>query len=279
MEYIDKTKLEKEGEAIIQSFLKRLKENGQKYPKDLYEAFKSDKDEVGNNSRKKLIRILLKEQKNRCCYCMKTLDTKNDEITLEHIIINNITGPSEYTKYLIRDTILTNKVCLASTFIDNEKELVPPYPHTIAYQNLAASCNGNILHIKGNSLTHSCCNLKRGNEYIEPIILYTTIKKEIEYKTNGFAIWIQEKGTIPTLNILGLNDDTLRMIRRIWIYAKTINFDILTANDPDKNKLLYRLLENIPDNESNILFNFTNATFWALLKKYDYFGDCPNIKE
>lgn len=279
MEYIDKTKLEKEGEAIIQSFLKRLKENGQKYPKDLYEAFKSDKDEVGNNSRKKLIHLLLTEQKNRCCYCMQTLDIKNDEITLEHIIINNITGPSEYTKYLIRDTILTKKVCLASTFIDNEKELVPPYPHTIAYQNLAASCNGNILHINGNSLTHSCCNLKRGNEYIEPIILYKTIREEIEYKTNGFAIWTQEKGTIPTLNILGLNNDTLRMIRRIWIYAKTINFDILTANDPDKNKLLYRLLENIPDNESNILFNFTNATFWALLKKYDYFGDCPNIKE
>lgn len=109
MEYIDKTKLRNEGEAIIDAFLKRLQEAGE-YPDDLYEAFKSDKDENGEYSKDKLIKVLLTEQDNHCCYCMKKLDRNEDEITLEHLILNSITERQKYNEYFKRNTVLNNKV-------------------------------------------------------------------------------------------------------------------------------------------------------------------------
>lgn len=87
MEFIDKTKLKNEGETIISSFLKRLKIENNPYPKDsksLFKVFQSDKNDEGILSQDLLRNVLLKEQKNRCCYCMRRLDSDNEEKEKNH---------------------------------------------------------------------------------------------------------------------------------------------------------------------------------------------------
>lgn len=272
MEYIDKTKLRDEGEAIIDAFLERLQEAG-KYPDDLYEAFKSDKDENGEYSKDKLIKVLLTEQENRCCYCMKKLNQEKDEITLEHLILNSITERRKYNEYLKRYTVLNAKVCLAKDFINKNETNTPPYPHTVAYENLAASCNGKLFSRTEKIV--QCCNLKRENKYMEPIVLYDTIHDEFEYTANGYTIWKNETAMFPTTSILGLNAPVLRMIRRIWLYAKDNQIDL---EKTDRQKVLFELLGEFTDkefaetNNLEILSNFLNDGYWKLLLKYSYFG-------
>ena len=279
MEYIDKTKLETEGEAIIKSFLERLKVEGAAYPKKLYEVFKSDKEDgEPENSKEKLVKVLLAEQNHYCCYCMQKfgLDPK-DEVTLEHHILNSITKQEDFDKYLLKDTILKDKVCLAPEFINNQKTNTPPFPHTVAYQNLTASCNGRFLS-RSRTATH--CNLKRGGQYVEPLPLYPTIKAEIEYnKDSGMALWVNEKEESITLNILGLNDDLLLMIRKIWFYSIKKEIKILEIDTAQQEDFLRSFQEFILDNELDMLSNFiNNVTYWNLLKRYEYFGESPNVK-
>lgn len=272
MEFIDKN-LSEEGESIIEAFLKRLQQSSV-YPKDLYEVFKSDKDENGKFSKDKLIKVLLKEQNGLCCYCMRQLKQEGevDEITLEHIILNSISNNEDFNRYLKRKTVLNDKVCLANDFIEEHKTKVPPYPHTIAYENLTASCNGKFF---SDSRRSYCCNLKRGNAYIEPIVLYPTIHDEIEYKLNGYAIWKNDTKDFSLMNILGLNDPVLKMIRRIWIFVKKEKINI---NQEHRDIIINRLMETFGKEDSKetdeieMLFNFKRDPYWNLLLKYSYFG-------
>lgn len=254
--------------------MERLQAQGQ-YPRDLYEAFKSDRDEEGNLSRDKLISVLLEEQQNRCCYCMRQLDNNIDEITLEHLILNSITRHEEYDRYLEKETVLRHNVCLAKDFIDNNEQHVPPYPHTVAYQNLTASCNGRI--VPGSKEVH-CCNLKRCSDFIEPILLYETVHNEIRYKPNGTMLWVnecEESSKKMLVNILGLNDPVLRMIRRIWFYVKKEHINLF---DVKRNNFIYKLMNSFSEEDFNntqeiqMLLNFKNDTYWKLLEKYNYFG-------
>lgn len=272
MEYIDKTVLEEFGEAIIDAFLHRLKAIGANYPKDLYKTFKSDKDKQKQFTKDKLIEVLLLEQNEYCCYCMRRL-LLEDNVTLEHLILNVLKDNAEFKSYLKRKTVLNDKVCIASDFISNEETQTPPYPHTVAYQNLIASCNGEIIP---GSKTVYCCNLKRKSEFIEPIVLYESIKDEIVYHSNGRATWRNESADIPTLNKLGLNDSILRMIRRIWatIKRKKIEF-----NHIKRAHFLYEVLTEFSDKEFkdsddfDMLFNFQKDIYWNLLDRYRYFGE------
>jgi hypothetical protein len=256
MEFIDKTKQKLEGEAIILEF---LKEFGGNYLEDLYSEFK-------NPQKQKLIDLLLKEQNSRCCYCMRNLNVKKDGITLEHVIPRSVKNKTTFDEYIKSDTVLNEtNVCLESEFLADPK--TPPFPHTIAYQNLIVSCSGK--YFPSNKASH--CNSFRGNLDIKPIVLYNTIISDIEYKANGFIIWTKETDDIPTIEKLGLNDDLLRMIRRIWFYASTINNNLLDLDISQREKFLYKMLADVKDEEFDMLFNFAKDTYWELLRKYDYF--------
>ncbi|MDR0895476.1 MAG: hypothetical protein LBN06_09315 [Prevotellaceae bacterium] len=267
MEYIDKTILREEGEAIIKSFLNQVKEQDP-YPQDLYDVFKSDR---GGQSQKDLIEILLEEQNNHCCYCMRRL-TVNNKITLEHLILRSITQQEEFNKYIKeeRHTVLNDNVCL--TEVNKVYQAEPPYPHVVAYQNLVASCDGKIIT---GAPAISCCNLRRGFEYIEPIVLYATIKNEVVYAFNGEVRWKEdkeyEKEEQLTMNILGLNDSILRMVRHIWSY---INRCGLVKGDIDRDRgKLYGMLDEVSNEDFDLLLSFqSNDTYWNLLVDYDYFS-------
>jgi hypothetical protein len=266
MKFIDKTILATEAEAIVSAFLKELKVEGAEYPKDLYSAFKSAKNEENILLQNLLTNLLLKEQHNRCCYCMRKLDSEDEEKTIEHLIPNKTKSKAIFDTYLNPKTVLNDEnVCFAEDFINKQETKFPPYPHTIAYHNLSVSCNGKIS--RSGSAIH--CNLKRGDEYMEPFILYSKISEEFKYTTNGFVLWKDKKNI---LDQLGLNTTRLRMIRCIWFHATQNNFNLLECNDTQRRIFLIKLEKEVPNDEWDMLNNFkTNNQYWKLLKKYDYF--------
>ena len=267
MEYIDKYNLGDEGEAIIDDFLNRVKDLDN-YPQDLYKIFRTDKGADGISTRKKLIDILLREQNHRCCYCMRKLDENTDEITLEHIILNSIKDRAEFSQYFRRQTVLCDKTTLASEFISNKGEDdVPPYPHTVAYENLSASCNGRFF---SKTEKPHCCNLKRGEKFLEPFILYHGIQNEFKYKIDGTVIWNAETSMVPSVVVLGLNNSMLKIIRRMWFYASKEDIDLKSA---DRNEFIKRFTgEIVGDKEAlALLNNFKTDGYWNLLMKYSYF--------
>ncbi len=258
MEYIDKES--REGEDLVADFLDRAKKYGEPYPTDLYDAF---------DKKATLKRILLEEQNDRCCYCMRRINNDR-KTTLEHLIINNASSKEVFDQYLENETVLNEKVCYANEFVEAQATAYPPYPHTIAYQKLAASCDGKI---ENNTVV--CCNLKRGNTFIEPLVLYPNIRERASYKRNGYILLNGD--TDPSMvTILGLNNDTLRIIRAILIYAKENGIDIATCRRDDlTNGAISRV--DIDEDEDKLVFNFKKDVFWNLLKDYDYFLQNPNI--
>jgi hypothetical protein len=255
MEFIDKTKGAKKAEEIIKTFLKSLKAEDNPYPKDLFNNFKSAKDNNGILLQKSLKTILLEEQHNRCCYCMQNLEEKDG--TLEHLIPQSITS-NQFSDYLDDNIVLNDKnVCLSNRFVENQTTTFPPYPHTIAHQNLVVSCNSK-LH----------CNNYRGNKNVKPIALYKIITEEVEYKQNGEVFWDKEPDDIPTIVNLGLNEGTLKMIRRIWLYATENNKNI----DTQREEIIYELITDITKEDEDYLLKLGTDEQWKHLKQYDYFS-------
>ncbi|GHT09887.1 hypothetical protein FACS189426_09260 [Bacteroidia bacterium] len=122
MKFIDKTKLATEAEAIVSAFLKELKVEGAVYPNDLYSKFKSAKNKKNILLQFLLTKLLLQEQHNRCCYCMRKLDADDEEKTLEHLIPNKIKSKSAFDAYLNPETVLNEKnVCFAEEFISKQE--------------------------------------------------------------------------------------------------------------------------------------------------------------
>ncbi|GHT22149.1 hypothetical protein AGMMS4957_11990 [Bacteroidia bacterium] len=263
MKFIDKTKRKVRGEKIVSDFLNEFHGS---YRKNLYSEFK-------NPRRHELVKLLLEEQNSRCCYCMKSLDVQKDGISLEHLVPQSIDKKSKFDEYIQSDTVLNEEnICLESDFIQSANPKFPPFPHTVAYQNLVVSCSGVDCPSKIKSEKPTHCNEFRGNKNITPIILYKSIIDEIEYKDNGFVIWKNDtEEENPTIETLGLNDVTLKMIRRIWLYAGNKHLNLLDL-DTIQDDFLYDLLAEIDDKELEILLNFRNEQYWSLLKKYNYFS-------
>lgn len=98
----------------------------------------------------------MEEQHNRCCYCMRRLDSE----TLEHLIPNKINDKTKFDNCLDSNTVLNNKNgCFSNDFIKNRTKEYPPYPHAIACQNFVVSCG-----------SKSHCNTGRRNKEIKSVV-------------------------------------------------------------------------------------------------------------
>jgi hypothetical protein len=117
------------------------------------------------------------------------------------------------------------------------------------------------------------CNNRRKDKKIKPIVLYSAINEDIKYKSNGFVIWEKESDIEnPTIENLGLNDNTLKMIRRIWLFACTKEIDVLNLTKDERSNLVSNLILQVEKNEEDVLLKFEEDKQWELLRKYDYFS-------
>lgn len=238
--------------------------------KKLYDDLRK-KVTTGVNNRQKLIdEVLLPEQDNRCCYCMRQIADHNDEASIEHIIPKQTISPNQMNRYFtLRSGGLNSRnVCLTSYYV-NRGNVGAPYPHHVAYHNFAVACKQ--------------CNNGRGSAEIEPLFLYRGIKNEVTYdQQTGEAEWTHDPAynyplpELPTLEKVNLNRPILKAIRSVWFYSKRNGINPAIANRDDLvcgaigESLCAQPAMN--DEEFNAYLSLTTDGIWDIMLKYDYFG-------
>ena len=259
--------------AIIDSYL--LWAQGQRWygtncGKILYEELRN-KSATGTNNRHRLIdEILLPEQNNRCCYCMRYIVDHMDSASIEHIIPQHTATPAQMNKYFSPRSggLNIKNVCLTSDYVIRGS-VKAPYPHHVAYHNFAVACKN--------------CNSKRGHNEIDPFFLFAGISNEVIYdQQTGKVEWPLDSAyanpspELPTLEKIDLNNPLLKAIRVVWFYAKKLGVDPDAIN---REELIYGAIgesldayPGMSDDEFNAYLNLTTDEMWKLLLKFDYFG-------
>lgn len=276
MKYIDKTLKKQQGEQIVTEFLDCFHNRTKAYPNDMYKAFCSEIDDAHNHVqfRQRLINeVLIQEQDGLCCYCMRRL-SECKKMTIEHVMPNHAVDKTELDKYRTRATELDG-LPHSEDFKSLSPITYPPHPHSIAYQNLLLSCDGNLFN---ESPTPQCCNLKRKHTFLLPFVLYSNIIQTFIYTEDGMAEW-QEDPEPPesrgnAMRILGLNKSILKMVRRIWFFCTDNN---LNPHKEEKDFVIntmmgYLNLPSMNEEDINMLLNFKKDKYWKLLLEYDAFA-------
>lgn len=270
---------------LINRFLERHRErHAGLYEGDLYKCLNADfvSEHTKTKTRDALIAILAEEQQGRCCYCMRKINgLLPGDRSIEHVIVNHPTDDNDYNQYLGHGTSLdTSAITSSSSFIEKQTP-PPPYPHSVAYENMLLSCMG---HCHVGLGTSSTCNNYRGHKFVKPLPLMPNINNEIKYRKDGFIYWTRENDdTNPAVEILGLNNEVLKLIRRIWYKLSSTGQNAATCN---RQQIVYEILgEVLDEGETNVsaflqlLFLFANNSwYWDLLQQFDYFNDSSKFE-
>lgn len=283
MQYIDKSVHREEGNRITLQYLEDIKiEDEQRYPVDYNNSFRIlPKKE--NSYYKQMVSVLLMNQRNYCCYCMRRLTGVGDT-TLEHIIPQS--SNTDRIKYYQRDEVpeLKNQIVLSGDFSHTINPLLEKLPHTVAYDNLVASCHGELPKIEhiDDAVIHDgqCCNNARGNEDIYPIFLLN-IPNLIIYHKSGQALegneeqWNEDVRKV-ILNTR-LNYESLRDIRRLWFVLKDNSIEEINrlGDNKDTRRDLIRdalYLTSLEQKDiDNLLTKFQKEEYWNTFLLYDWF--------
>lgn len=271
MEHIDKSLKKQQGERIVTEFLNRFHDRTGGYPDDMYSAFSKEIDDAHNHVRfrQRLVdEVLMAEQNEHCCYCMRNLP-KCGKVTIEHIMPNHAANKAELDEYRTKATELDG-LPHSDDFKSLEPIAYPPHPHSIAYQNLVLSCDGDFFKEKTKSV---CCNLKRKHAFLPPFVLYPNIKQTFVYTIDGMAEWTEDpeppESEKNAMRVLGLNNFVLRMIRRIWFFC---NDNHLDPRRDKKEDIVNTMFPETTEEEVNMLLNFKKDKYWNLLLEYDAFA-------
>lgn len=293
MEFIDKANGKSWAHPILKAFLDRCALMNP-YPSDLFAEMKNDVDpDITINPQRKntYLRILegilnethkdedLQNGEGYCCYCMRRINASNIHSTIEHVIPKSVSDIDTYSKYFSVPSELEadqHVMVLKEVFFTRHKNQAPPFPHHIAYENFAASCDG---RLPQSNSQHKCCNNFRGDNYIPPIMFMRNIHNEFKYKSqSGFVIWkdnpnIDKRSRKDYIDTLGLNCEKLRMIRMIWAYLSSNQMDC-NLSQVDRRMVIDKLRPNIQYFDKDLFQDFlVNDDYWNLLEEYRYFND------
>lgn len=279
MEQIVKTR-HAEAHMLINGFLERHRERHGLYEGDLYEYLGADFVLGQRKTSNALREILMDEQGGRCCYCMRRIgDLAPEDRSIEHVIVNHPKDEDDYNQYLGKCPQLDAAAMISSADFLVRQTLPPPYPHSVAYENLLMSCAGRC-HL--GLRTSFTCNNYRGHKFVHPLPLMADVAAEVRYRKNGFVYWVNETDTeSPTVELLGLNYNILMLIRRIWF---KLSYKGLDAANCNRQLVLYDVLGDMMDEDASdaiiqMLFLFAdNEWYWGLLCQYDYFNDLKKFE-
>ena len=265
MEFIDKNQSANREEAheVIDAFLKEVDAKP-----GLYMRF-ADPLPNGTFPKKQMFALLMREQ-CRCCYCMRRLQTNGLHLSIEHVIPQHA-QIDELEKYFAYGSTLDKALVQhEDDFLKGDKH-TPPYPHTVAYENLVLSCDG----VYPNSNEAQSCNTKRGSEFVPPVAFIREIHDNVEYYKNGDVRYLgKEEGMFPMVTILGLDVPILKAIRRIWAYILKHGIDVSNCVPEDVVFDIWKdVVGQVSQQESDVLLLFDRDNFWALLLQYDYFNN------
>lgn len=235
---------------------------------------------------KKLRKIIVEEQGALCCYCMRKLNLSNTlcNVTLEHVIPHKISKENwekqsdEYFKFpcLKSDYI---SICYKAELTNPEIKISGlPHPHFISYYNLVASCDGGVLQ----NLTSSakvepshCCNNKRGNAFVKPVYLDSTLVCKVEYGRDGSIYFTDDLENCGLDNILNLNNVALKGARKFWCLIAKSDYTVQKIEDACGNESLRQEIVDDITPAASTEWNFLvrNVDAWQWFSEYSWFYD------
>jgi hypothetical protein len=222
--------------------------------------------------RSRLKAIIVEEQQELCCYCMKKIAT--NAVTLEHIIPRTATTQEVLEQYFPHAETLRNNIILQSVFVTaTEQRDMPPYPHQIAYHNLVGSCKGVIIESpeRLQDYTVKFCNGYRQDKFIIPLFYDPDIANKVNYLKGGLVDCEVYEETIRVLN---LNYKQLQNVRKIWYYLASEEIvDILacTTNKMREDLLTANLYALSAPSRTELITTFQLQAFWDVLLSYQWF--------
>lgn len=272
MEQINKIS-DAQANNIIDTYLAQARTQRWYCAENLYRKFS------GNKGKHNLIdKILLPEQNNRCCYCMKHLTNHNDpDVTIEHVIRQS-SDVATLNRYFLKHIpgLSSQYICHTNDYVSGAS-LPGQYPHRVAYHNMVMACE-------------SCNGMKgRGNEEIDPLFFVSNIHQTVTYnRSTGEMAWLADPETInpasnelPSVEKIKLNRPHYKAIRSLWLFGKdhpTDRYstpDTITTED-DKEDLVLRALESStssdPTTDIDVYIDLLAPHFWCEVLKYGYFA-------
>lgn len=233
--------------------------------------------------------ILFEEQKDsegfsHCCYCMRKLylqdtDGHKANVTLEHIIPNKITEDkweNEKKDYLKFDNLKSDHivVCFDGELSEAQRTkqgfTSQPHPHSVSYHNLVASCDGRTVEL-GQCVDHNYCNNKRGDKFILPFYLDSSMANDIVYDKNGNLNYTDTSFQDDWFTSLNLNCSWLKLIRKIWYCISQSSYSIQDIENARNDcKIRQDIIDDI-DTDNEIASWQNNNVCWNLLSEYSWF--------
>ncbi len=214
--------------------------------------------------------FFLDEQEQRCCYCCRKIGNSSTE--LEHIIPRALNTETQFEPYYNHSNILRDNVVSQSSFSSAIAERnLPPFPHHIAYHNIVASCDGKTF--MANDSSNFTCNRERKEKFIPPFNLMNDC---VSYLSDGTACYNPDLPNQTYFNVLNLNKDILKQIRRLWyLFAtSTLTLDnILEDRDLSIKEKIVLAVGNSTNTKdvSTLIGTFSNDRVWSIFKEYDFF--------
>lgn len=280
MRHIDKSPKEAEGRGLTHHYISthcKVQEPGQP---ECYQNV-SYSDFCSNGYADQMMGLIKSIQGRFCCYCMRDMYDNDGDVTLEHVIPQNATD-ADWSKYraLGIPAFDGNVVIRDTDFRSPNNQQIPPYPHTVSYDNFMNSCDGKFPDKVGSS---QCCNNKRGNDYAIPVPYYEWADHCVDYNDKGEA-----RATLGTgkeadveifLSSMRLRCKNLQHVRRMWYLLRNVNIQELIDclhNSGKRHKLLcdvlFKDLEQI-DIDGKLLNEYQREDYWRTFLSYYWFKD------
>jgi len=285
MKYIDKASGAEEGRAITEEYVQEecaiCDGTETRYQNISYDGF------CNRGYRGRMIDVLKKAQGNYCCYCMRDLSQNSGEIALEHIIPQKPNQGDEKRYRALGLKSLSEKVLLLeSEFATAGNQTMPPYPHTVAFDNFFNSCTGTFPDKDG---MPQCCNNSRGNKFCLPLPLYSNVANMIVFSKDGEVVPYPKhklaSQIADSIAFYHLNCSNLKLIRRLWYLLRNKDYEVLLDcihNLDLRNKILMEVLykDSKSSAEDAILYiKYMRNKYWQTFISYHWFqnkyrGEC-----
>ena len=270
-----------EGDEITQYYLDRKCRNRDtgRYANIRYADEVNDGIRFKRSVGQRMCNILLQEQNNYCCYCLRKIGNEPlGSATIEHIIPKSC-PPDDLPNYRTAPNLSTADVILTGDFERAAVQTTPPYPHTVAYRNFVASCNGTFPNNReGSTGGHQCCNNKRGNEYVFPVFFLPAIQGLVKYEEDGTILPIagydHEEDIANLIDKAQLSCTSLNEIRHLWYELR--NCDINTITSCEDETARYDLfISQLSDSEKDkdLIAQYAKDEYWDTLMLYDKFHE------
>ena len=272
MRYIDKNTEYEEGNGVTENYL----ENECKMTDPLdgsirYQNIDYSGSFTSKGYRDKLLKLAMSSQKKYCCYCLRKI-RNSGQATLEHIIPQNSQTTEGYDKY---HELSNQEILLTKDYTSAQIQNRPPYPHTVAWNNLVLSCKGQFP--LDNNVSSHCCNNARLSDYAPPVYYLSDIEDCISIMQDGSIrarIGNRYDDVDSTIKAAKLNCLALKEIRRLWYLLRDLPYKEIVRCVYDRNLRMKTLVSAFTMNnlkDIHFVFKYQKDDYWQVFMKYHLF--------